>query len=252
MSLTNSLSLPSTMSGVADVIDQIKRASNAGQLQAIMHDLNAMFNIDGSVFASFAREDDSSDESYKYIVACDQSWCDLYNRNRWYRSDPCLTYAQIHTEPILIENIPFRTQDQKDMMAAARYAGFSSGIVIPVHSSLGRSRMGVLYAASRNERFFRNEDVAIGQMLLRGIALELLDWWIRKSREDLIGAVRLKEDEAKLLKLTHENLSSKQISNLLGISKAAIDKSLCRITLRFGAGSRAHAAKIAFEAGLLQ
>jgi DNA-binding CsgD family transcriptional regulator len=240
------------MSSVADLIGQIKRATSAGQLQLIMRDLNAIFKIDGSVFASFAREDDSSDESYKYIIACDQSWCDLYNRNRWFRSDPCLTYAQIHTEPIPIESIPLRTEDQKDMMAAARYAGFASGIVIPVHSSLGRSRMGVLYAGSRNDQLFCEEDVVIGQMVLRGIALDLLDWLIRKSREELIGAVRLKEDEVRLLKLTHENLSSKQIAYELGISKAAIDKSLCRITLRFNACSRIHAAKIAFEAGLFQ
>lgn len=228
----------------------ISEASDSGQLNNALWQLNEVLGCDGAVFMSFARDDESL-ESYRYVVACPLAWCNEYNRNAWFTIDPCLLYAMTNTEPALIQDIPLRSTGQKNMMAAATMAGFKSGMVIPAHSSIGRTRMGVLYVGSSDPNFFNEETLAKTRMLLRALSGELLDWWIRKARTELLGEATLSAEEIELLRLSHAGHKSKEIAQHLCASKAAVDQKLFRISSKFGTSSRKIAAQMAHDFGML-
>lgn len=234
---------------INQISDSIIEASDSGELNAALWQLNEVLGCEGAVFMSFARDDESL-ESYRYVVACSLAWCNEYNRNAWFTIDPCLLYAMTNTEPALIKSIPLRSTGQKNMMAAASRAGFNSGLVIPAHSSIGRTRMGVLYVGSRDPNFFDEAALAKTRILLRALSGELLDWWIRKARTELLGESTLSTEEIELLRLSHAGHKSKEIAQHLRASKAAVDQKLFRISTKFGTGSRKIAAQMAHDFGM--
>ncbi len=238
-------------SSINQISDSIIGASDSGELNAALWQLNEVLGCDGAVFMSFARDDESL-ESYRYVVACPLAWCNEYNKNAWFTIDPCLLYAMTNTEPALIQDIPLRSLGQKNMMAAASMAGFKSGLVVPTHSSIGRSRMGVLYVGSRDPNFFNETALAKTRILLRSLSGELLDWWIRKAKTDLLGESTLTVEEIYLLRLSHAGHKSKEIAQHLSASKAAVDQKLFRISSKFGTSSRKIAAQMAHDFGLLK
>lgn len=235
---------------INQISDSIIGARDSGDLNAALRQLNDVLGCSGSVFMSLARDDESL-ESYRYVVACPPAWCNEYNKNAWFTIDPCLLYAMTNSEPALIQDIPLRSTGQKNMMAAASLAGFKSGLVIPAHSSIGRSRMGVLYVGSRDPNFFNDATLAKTRILLRSLSGELLDWWIRKARTELLGESTLSVEEIELLRLSHAGHKSKEIAQHMSASKAAVDQKLFRISSKFGTSSRKIAAQMAHDFGML-
>ena len=220
------------------------------ELTAAMWHLNELLGLSGSVFASFAREDESR-ESYRFINACPAAWCQEYNANAWFTIDPCLLYALTHNEPTLIKDIELRSRGQRNMMEAARRCGFASGIVIPAHSPSGRSRMGVLYLGSSDAQYLDQLALKHLRLVLRAVTSELLDWWTRQVRAELLAGTQLTTDDVHMLRLTLEGLGSKEIAGHIGTTKNAIDQRMHRIIAKFDSHSRQKAANTAYQFGLL-
>jgi DNA-binding CsgD family transcriptional regulator len=220
------------------------------ELIGTLFEINDILDIQGSVFVSFARNDDSH-ESYRFVNASPPGWCQEYISNAWHTIDPCILYAATNGEPTLIKNIPVRSQGQRRMLEAAARWGFSSGIVVPSHSPSGRSRMGVLYLGSDDPE--RLDERALGQLrlVLRAISSELLDWWTRQVRAELLAGGGLSADEVAMLRLAREGLTSKEIAQSVGYTKGAVDQRLHRLSTRFGSPSRKDAAELAYQLGLL-
>jgi len=250
--MMNNIANPATdlLNHINQISDSIIGASDSGHLTAALWQLNEALGCDGAVFMSFARDDETL-ESYRYVVACPLAWCNEYNAKAWFTIDPCLLYAMTNTEPALIRDIPLRSTGQKNMMAAASMAGFKSGLVIPAHSSIGRTRMGVLYVGSSDPDFFNAAALARTRILLRALSGELLDWWIRKARTELLGDATLSSEEIELLRLSHGGHKSKEIAQHLSVSKAAVDQKLFRISSKFGTSSRKIAGQMAHDFGML-
>ena len=244
------LSDPSLFSSVIELAEQISAMSTTHELTAAMWRFNDILGVSGSVFTSFAREDDSR-ESYKFINACPAAWCQEYNANAWFTIDPCLLYSMTHNEPTLIQHIPLKSRGQRNMMDAANRCGFVSGIVVPAHSPSGRSRMGVLYLGSDQAEYLDETALKHLRLVLRAVSNELLDWWTKKVRMELLVATQLTSDEKGMLLFTLDGLGSKEIAVHLGATKNAIDQRMHRIVSRFNTQSRKDAANIALQYGLL-
>jgi DNA-binding CsgD family transcriptional regulator len=228
----------------------ILTATGVPQLNEALWEISDHLGADGAVFTSFARDDETR-ESYKFVVACPARWCMEYNQNAWYAADPCLLYALANNEPELIQNLTLRSRGQKNMMAAAKDAGFVSGVVIPAHSPSGRSRIGVMYIGSRDPDYFNEAKLRKHRMLLRSVSSEMLDWFVRDEKKALLPLGDLSKEELELLKMTHGGYKSTEIADNLSLTKSAIDQKLFRLAKRFGTGSRKTAAAIAFRCGLL-
>jgi len=242
---------PDFVRGLNDAMDQISRRAHAWEVTAIVEDVSRMLGCNGAVFASFIRGDEDF-ESYRYLVACAASWCSLYVEKRWFAIDPFLIYAQHHTEPALGDEIPLRTQGQRQFRMHAREAGFHSIAVVPCHTAAGRSRMGVLYLTSERADYFTRETIAPAKMCLRSIAAELLEWWSQKIRRDLLHRLALRQDEVDLLRLAHQGFGSKEIARLLDTKPATIDQRFARLSLKLNVPSRTMAARLAYESGLFE
>lgn len=238
------------LSHLIDITGQIAESRTSADLTAVMCHFNQVLGLDGSVFVSFAREDDSR-ESYRFINTCPAAWCQEYNANAWFTNDPFLLYGLENSEPALVDDVPLTTRGQRSMVDAARRFGFKSGIVVPAHSPSGRSRMGVLYMVSSDPDHLNASALQKLRLVLRPLAAELLDWWTRSIRAELLAAGELSEQERLMLKMTLRGYGSKAIASHLGMSKTAVDQRLFRITGRFESQSRRDAANMAYQYGLL-
>jgi DNA-binding NarL/FixJ family response regulator len=78
-----------------------------------------------------------------------------------------------------------------------------------------------------------------------------LQWWPQKIRRDLLHNLNIREDELKLLRLAHQGFGSKEIARLFDTRPATIDQRFARLSLRLNVPTRAMAAKLAYESGLL-
>jgi Autoinducer binding domain len=249
--IQRTLTKPEFLAGFSATLSGINSATSATELSEILNEVNEDFGLAASVFACFTREDETMD-SYRHVIACPSAWCNQYNAKRWFAIDPCLIYAQHNSEPILVENISVRTAGQKALMQAARDFGFKSGAIFPAHSAGGRMRMGVLYVAGREEDAFDEGTLEECKHVFRSISAEMLDWWMRKIREEILTKVRLNEVELRLLMLEREGFSTKEIALQTGMQATAIDARFRRIMLRFGESSRKVVAQKAFDMGILR
>ena len=225
--------------------------STTAELTRALWHLNALTGANGCVFSTFTLEDETM-ESFRYLVACPSAWCHEYNKNHWYTLDPCFVYAANNSEPALIQCLPLRSDGQKTMMEAAKSAGFKSGIVVPAHSPSGRSRMGLLYMGSSDPDHFNVQKLTQYRVVLRSIAAECLEWWIKKIKEELIERVDLKHDEIEILRYTQRGMQAKDIAYLCGLTKDAVEKKLSRLALRFNTTNKKKTAAIAESYGLLE
>jgi DNA-binding CsgD family transcriptional regulator len=227
----------------------IASARDTGQLCALLWQLNTVLHADAAVFLSL-KKNDPSFQSYQYVLACPLAWSQAYDKHRWYANDPCLLYAMVNTEPRLMADLAFHSRGQKRLRQAARRAGYHGGLVVPVHSPEGRSRMGLLYLLSTHPRHFNHDSLAQIGWMLRGLTGQLLDWWIRQERAEWRAQLALQAPDIELLRLTHEGYTSKDIAHAWQRSKAAIDQRLYRTTRQFGTHSRKAAAQLAYQLGL--
>lgn len=233
------------------LMEGLSKAPGRARLNAHLHDIVELMGFDGGAFLTFIREDESR-ESFKFTVACSPVWCQTYAANGWYSLDPGLIYAQSQTAPVRIEDLPLKTNGQRDMMQSARDAGFVSGVVVPAHTSGGRSRLGVLYLGSGKAGYVDEQGLQMLKMYVRTLASELLDWWSASLRRKLVEEVRLTDDEIHLMHLVHQGYRSKEVSTLLGgMSCNAIDLKISRITAKIGADSRKDAVKRLVNVGLI-
>ena len=111
--------------------------------------------------------------------------------------------------------------------------------------------MGVLYLGSNDAEYLDHEALKQLRLVLRAVTSELLDWWTRQVRSELLAGTQLSSDDVNMLRLTLEGLGSKEIAGHIGTTKNAIDQRMHRIIAKFESNSRRDAANIAFQYGLL-
>lgn len=241
---------PEILARMMEVANHLPNLKRPDELIAELFEINDILGINGSVFVSFARNDQTH-ESYRFVNASPPGWCQEYISRAWYTIDPCILYAAINNSPTLIGRIPVRTAGQRLMLETAAKWGFHSGIVVPAHSPSGRSRMGVLYLGSEDPKGLDDDALSDLRLVLRALAGELLDWWTRMVRAELLAGGDLSSEEVEMLRLTRQGFTSHDIANNLGFSKGAVDQRMHRLTTKLNSASRKEAADLAYQLGLL-
>ncbi|WP_077003246.1 autoinducer binding domain-containing protein [Variovorax sp. KK3] len=248
--LAASLDDPVVLRRLNEALRQISQADHVAEATAILREITGLLACNGAVFASFVKNDEDFG-SYRYIVACHANWCTRYLEQRWFAIDPFLIYAQHNSKVAVGDDIPLRTEGQRAFRQHARAAGFSSIAVVPCHTAQGRSRMGVLYLTSDDASYFNSESIESAKVWLRAIAVELLEWWTQKLKAELAHRLALRPIDIRLLQLAHRGFKSKEIARLLDSHPATIDQRFARLSMRLNVTSRALAAKLAHDNGLL-
>jgi Autoinducer binding domain len=205
---------------------------------------------DVAAFVSFVR-DDGSHESFRFLLACDPTWCHEYERRGWYANDPWLDYALNHSEPRRGYEIAPGSRPQREVAGLASQYGFVSAVIVPAPSSRGLSRVGVLCLGSWTANYFDDEGYLALKVVARSVAMEFHEWWIAQVKREVIANAHLSEDDLVLLRHEWQNHKTKVIARELGTTRVSIDSRFQRLTEKLGVPNRRAAAVIAAEYGLI-
>jgi DNA-binding CsgD family transcriptional regulator len=238
------------LSLAGEVIRRVPEAADETQALALLIEATQRLGADASAFVSFIR-DDVSHESYRFLLACDPTWCLEYERRSWYANDPWLAYAVCHSEPTRASEIPVTSRQQREAVELAAQYGFRSAAIIPAPSSGGLSRLGVLCLGSETSGFYEGDGFTVLKLAARPLAMELHEWWIARIRAELIATTRITEEDVRLLRLERQGRSTKHIAAELDMSKSAVDSRFQRLNAKLGVPNRRTAAALAAEYGLI-
>lgn len=219
-----------------------------------VHDvfLNAATGLgaEQAVFVSYLR-DDQSHESYHFLLAADPRWCLEYKRMARFASDPWLSYAASHAEPISACAIPVHTAGQQAAVELARRYGLVSVCIAPAPAFGASARVGMLALGSASVGKFDGYGYEKIRLLARALSLELHDWWSRFLRAELINRLSISDFEIEMLRLELAGLGTKTAAIRLGLSEATVNTRWQRLNAKLGVPQRRRAAETASRFGIV-
>lgn len=233
------------------MLSRISMLQQVGEVTAALRAIARLCGCNAAVFTCFDRHQDTR-ESYRHIVACPASWCDLYIGSRWFCNDPFLQYARFNSEPASEDRIVLRTSGQEAFRAAAKLHDFQSIAVVPAHAPMNQARLGALYMTSPEASYFNPRSMAFGKIYLRAIACELLDWMIQRLRGESMTRLQLSDGDLMLIAYAAQGFRTKDIARLIQANPAAIDQRFRRVAAKAGVRSRASLIKLARENSLIE
>ncbi|MBC8751626.1 MULTISPECIES: helix-turn-helix transcriptional regulator [Paraburkholderia] len=232
-------------------VDDLLNSTDELELISLVRRAVQAHGAEWFVFASLHPSDCSDSRStYRFLIGCRPEWCQLYNANRWYLTDPCLEYARSNTAPVLGSALPIRTAGQKRMLEVAAEYGFRSGYLIPAHTS-ENGRIGILYLGSDRPPEKAEPQFHEARPFFRALALELLEWSSGALREEALQTTGLTQDEVRLLGLVKTGFTAAEIATELRVSSMTVYRQFQRINEKLGVGRITRAVKFAEEHGLL-
>ncbi len=231
---------------VASIADAADAVTVSGHLKSAVRALGA----DAGVFTSFVR-DDSTNTSYRSMLACDPQWGNEYARNAWFLDDPWLRHALRSATAIRASELNLTSAVQLAMAEASTKFGFASAVILPAPSPAGHSRLGMLCLGSATQGYFEADGYSQFKVLAQGLAMELHEWWYRRVRAELAARVKITADELALLRHEQQGHSSKVIASAMNTQPATIDCRFQRLTSRLGMANRRSALRFAELYGLI-
>lgn len=235
---------------IADLAMRVTNELDSGDVSALLAEASDLCGADAAAFASFVKDDEAY-ESYRFILACDPTWCLEYESNACYMHDPWLEYTRHHSEATLAKHIPVRTAQQIEVVALARRFGFASAIVVPAQSPQGLTRLGALCLGSAQPDYFDEQTLTAVSVAVTGLVVRLHAWQIATLRNELLTRTRLSNDDLALLAQQREGRSSKEIASMTNSTSQGVDSRWQRLNAKLGVSSRATAAQLAAEYGLI-
>ena len=232
-------------------VDDLLNAPDELELAALVKRAIQTRGADWFVFVSLHPSDFSDSRlTYRFLIGCRAEWCQLYNANRWYLTDPCLEYARSNTAPLLGSALPVRTTGQQRMLEVAAEYGFRSGYVVPVHTS-EKGRIGVLYLGSDLPPETMEPKFHEARPFFRALALELLEWSSGAVREEAMQATGLTHEELRVLGLVRTGFTAADIGAELQVSTVTVYRQFQRINEKLRVTRITAAVKFAEEHDLL-
>ena len=243
----------------AEAVDSIETASEriawvSGyetdvEVQDAARQLVKYFDMDAFVFGALSRTGER--EHHRYLVGCSLDWCYMYQQNKWYAIDPFIEYALQNTAPAIASEIRLTTAGQHRMRDAAAEFGYTNGIIVPAHSGAS-VWVGILYLATgaggdRLKEAFRKH-----RSLMRAFALELLEWWDLRLRDNAVTELDLDEVDLELLAKAQDQATTQEAALEIGLPEGRVKWRYERLLKKMGVHTRARAVEKAVELGLLK
>lgn len=231
-------------------IGQIRRASSAAEIQALLQACVEPLGADQAYFVTFVR-DDHDLVICRYLLACDALWCRLYLAAGCQHHDPWLIYATYHAEPIAASSLDVVATEHRQVVALIREGGFQSALLVPAHAGLSQSRTSLLCLGFRTPGHYEGELPDRLRLLARALAAELHDWWGARIRRELVDQAQLTPIELSLVRHQCAGHGSKRIADELKVSPASIKSRFQRLHAKLGVINRREAARLLVDCGLI-
>ena len=238
-------------SPVQTLFDQVKSAEDESDVAYCVRAIVSTLGAESYVFVSMnPAESPESRSSHRFLIGCRPEWCQLYNANKWFMTDPFLDYSVSNTEPILGSQVEVTTQGQKDMLIAAHEHGFRSGFVVPVHAS-DKGRIGVLYLGSDRSEAEGEKILSASRIYFRALALELLDWSIRVAKREIMESRSITGKDLQVVSYLKDGFTAEDIAREMDVSVQTIYGNYKKIKDKVGASHISEVVRFAEVNGLL-
>jgi DNA-binding CsgD family transcriptional regulator len=245
--------MESTQRGAAvlKLFDQLLSAEDESDVAHCVRTIVSTLGAESYVFVSLnPAESLDSRSSHRFLIGCRPEWCQLYNANKWFMTDPFLDYSVSNTEPIFGSQVEITTQGQKDMLASAHENGFRSGFVVPVHTS-DKGRIGVLYVGSEKSEAAGEKVLSANRMYFRALAVELLDWSIRIAKREIMESRSITGKDLQVVSYLKNGFTAEDIAREMDVSVQTIYGNYKKIKDKVGASHISEVVKFAEVNGLL-
>jgi DNA-binding CsgD family transcriptional regulator len=236
---------------VLELFDQLLSADDESDVAHCVRTIVSTLGAESYVFVSLnPAESLDSRSSHRFLIGCRPEWCQLYNANKWFMTDPFLDYSLSNTEPIFGSQVEVTTQGQKDMLASAHENGFRSGFVVPVHTS-DKGRIGVLYLGSEKSEAEGEKILSANRMYFRALAMELLDWSIRIAKREIMESRSITGKDLQVVSYLKNGFTAEDIAREMDVSVQTIYGNYRKIKDKVGASHISEVVKFAEVNGLL-
>ena len=235
-----------------DGINQISQCDDEYSVHVLLRSLLPSLGAESYVYVTLLIDDPQEDyRKYRLFIGCAPEFTQLYNARKWFMIDPYLNYSRTNSAVVCGEEIPLRSAGQQEMREAAARFGFRSLVVVPSHSGSGE-RFGTLYIGSEQNPPEGNAMLLANRVAFRSIAMELLDWWARRLKTEMMERLSLTESETMLLQLHRDGYRAQDIADELGISVKAVHNRVRVVKEKFNVDNIGTALRLAASYGLLK
>ena len=241
---------PEFFAEVGRLLERVGACRDEMELVGLLRETSRKLGADNAFFVSFARED-SSFESYEFLLACDPLWALEYEQDACFGDDPWLAYSRSHTQPIRGSEVECSTERERAVLELAERYGFRSTAVVPAPAGTDSSRLGMLVLGSEIIDFFEGDGYVPVKVLSRSLAMELNDRFGALLGREIQLNSQLTATDLLLLAYAREGLPTKNIARAVGLTAEAIDTRFRRMNTKLRTPSRKAAARIASDYGLI-
>ena len=182
------------------------------------------------------------------LLACDPDTAWAYRPAGSWLEHPWLRHARDHTEAVpasMLEVPPCARMSSSPPLDLAPI------LIVPTHCGGGTGRFSALMLDTTPLPDMAPLSPEACRLLAHSLGSELHEWWLRRTRAELQHHARLRSDDLRMLEFERQDLGTKQIARLLGISSTAVDSRFQRINAKLDVSSRRNAALRAAIRGLL-
>jgi DNA-binding CsgD family transcriptional regulator len=232
------------------LIGQIAQCADEVALHGLLHKLLAPLGIESFMFTTIQADDDASDsKTYSFLIGCDPGLFQLYTARKWFMNDPYIAYCRHNSAVLWCEDVAVQSDGQRHLRDTARALGFRSCVIAPAHS--GTSHLfGVLYAGSSIDPA-RGRELMQFRVVLRAIAMELLEWRAAGIKRAMLARLRLSKREIDILRLQQRGYRAVDIGRELSLSPKSVHNQVRTLKEKFEADSIGAVVKAARSHGLL-
>jgi DNA-binding CsgD family transcriptional regulator len=229
-----------------EAVERIRTLKDEVALKSHITSIVIACGLTNFVFAAMTRNDQERSH-YRFLIGCRPRWCQIYNAKYFYLNDPFIEHALKSNDPVLGRQISAAdlTQGQRQMMDMASKYGFATGLVVPAHGH-DAERVGVLYLGSSEPANTGEPRAWKCRWIMKLVSNELLEWWMRRMKNEFIDKHLLSELDIQLLGHERQGLSSIEISTSTGQSKRNVDETFRKMIEKMGVSTRKEAAVSAY------
>ncbi|KLD78886.1 hypothetical protein FZ025_17165 [Xanthomonas hyacinthi] len=201
-------------------IEQISSCGSEFDLHLLLRAIFAEVGVDSYFFTTiFNPEEGGSNSSVRFLIGCHPRLIQLYQDRKWFMNDPVVEYAKSNTAPMSMESLSYASTGQRELRDAIRAFGYHGGVIIPVHTgSTKRGGLLCLWACKDKDV----GDLMDSRVILRSMAMELLEWWVRNLKQEAIIRFKLTDREIKIMRLTRRGYDASNIATEIGVSTKVI------------------------------
>lgn len=198
------------------------------ELMRLLANASRQYGAEFYFYHRFAVNDRTREiERHAILIGGSARWAHRYVENHWYLNDPILAHSLVETRPLRGSSVRGLSAGHWLLQQTAQY-GVASNVFFPAHGradgTIGLLHVGTSEAAPRGEEMLWHN-----RRVLRGLAAEIMDWYVERERREALGAWALTDAQLAALRLVARGGSARHVARELGMDERAVYRLFAKI-----------------------